>query len=147
MCLASPRTFDYSDLIGIPFVNKGRDSKVGLDCYGVAMEAFRRCGIELPEFWISCRDESTIEKTILEEKKSGQWIRLAKPQVPCLIVFKFNSKENKLNHVGTYVGFGEFLHTAKGSGVHVGRIDHPYYKNIIEGYYIPTCCEVKTTNG
>lgn len=142
VCPASPHIFDYSDLIGKPFANHGRGPE-SYDCYGVAIEAFRRCGIELPEFWISCRDESTIEKTILAEKKSGRWIRLTKPQVPCLIVFKFNSKEDRMNHVGIYVGFGEFLHTSEGSGVHVGRINHPYYRNVIEGYYIPAGCEVK----
>jgi cell wall-associated NlpC family hydrolase len=138
VCPASLHTFDYSDLIGKPFANHGRGPD-SYDCYGLAKEVFRRCGIELPEFWVSCEDATRIEETILNEKAGGRWVRLQKPQVPCLVVLRFNS--DKINHVGVYVGFGEFLHTAKKSGVHVGRIDHPYYRNVIEGYYIPA--EVK----
>lgn len=41
---------DYDDLIGIPFINGGRDRNKGFDCYGLVMEVYRRCGIALPEY-------------------------------------------------------------------------------------------------
>ena len=37
--------FAYDDLIGVPFVDGGRD-KNGLDCWGLVKEAFRRQGCE-----------------------------------------------------------------------------------------------------
>lgn len=127
--------FDYKDLIGVPFANRGREVATGLDCYGLAMEVFRRQGIELPEFWISCEDASRIDRTVAEEKNGGRWIRLERPEAPCLIVLRFNAF--KLNHVGIYIGSGKMLHTARKTGVRIERLDHPYWRQRIEGYYIP----------
>ena len=126
---------DYTSLIGIPFVDQGRDPKIGLDCYGLAKEVFRWHGIDLPEYWISCKDVSRINQTAEEEKKSGRWIQLEKPRVPCLIYLRFN--EFKWNHVGVYIGNGWFIHTAETTGVRKERLDHPYWRNRIEGFYIP----------
>lgn len=39
---------DYEDLIGIPFVNHGRDRAVGFDCYGLVMEMYRRLVLTSP---------------------------------------------------------------------------------------------------
>ena len=39
----------YDDLIGIPYVDYGRDPHKGLDCWGLAMELYRRRGIQLPD--------------------------------------------------------------------------------------------------
>jgi len=127
--------FDYTPLIGIPFVDQGRDPKTGLDCYGLAKEVFRWHGIDLPEFWISCEDASRINQAVGEEKGSGRWIRLEKPQEPCLIVLRFNNFQ--WNHVGVYIGGGKFIHTARKTGVRIERLDHPYWRNRIEGFYIP----------
>ena len=127
--------FDYKDLIGIPFVDRGRDPKVGLDCFGLAKEVFRWHGIDLPEFWIACEDASQINRTVGEEKKSGRWARLEKPEVPCLIVLRFNAY--KWNHVGVYIGSGRMIHTARKTGGRIERLDHPYWRQRIEGYYIP----------
>ncbi len=127
--------FDYSDLIGVPFANRGREVATGLDCYGLAMEVFKRQGIELPEFWISCEDASRIDNTIGAEKTSGRWIELKQPKDPCLIALRFN--EFKLNHIGVYIGSGKMLHTARKTGVRIERLDHPYWRQRIEGYYIP----------
>ena len=127
--------FDYSDLIGVPFVNRGRNVSTGLDCYGLAMEVFRRQGVELPEFWLSCEDASRINETVGTEKGSGRWTRLEQPEAPCLIVLRFN--KFIWNHVGVYIGAGKMLHIAEKTGVRVERLDHPYWRQRTEGYYIP----------
>lgn len=126
---------DYTKLIGIPFVDRGRDPKTGLDCYGLAREVFRMHGIDLPEFWIACEDASHINQTVSNEKESGRWIRLEKPEAPCLVVLRFNNFQ--WNHVGVYIGGGKFIHTARKTGVRIERLDHPYWRNRIEGFYIP----------
>ena len=124
---------DYTSLIGILRRSLAR-SKAGLDCC-VPSEVFRWHGIDLPEYWISCKDVSRINQTAEEEKKSGRWIQLEKPRVPCLIYLRFN--EFKWNHVGVYIGNGWFIHTAETTGVRKERLDHPYWRNRIEGFYIP----------
>lgn len=127
--------FEYADLIGVPFVNRGREVATGLDCYGLAMEVFKRQGIELPEFWISCEDASRINETVEAEKANGRWARIGRPEAPCIIVLRFNRFE--WNHVGVYIGAGKFIHTARKTGVRIERLDHPYWRQRIEGYYIP----------
>ena len=127
--------FEYADLIGVPFANRGRDPKTGLDCYGLAMEVFKRQGIELPEFWISCEDASRINETVGTEKANGRWARIERPKAPCIIVLRFNN--HQWNHVGVYIGSGKMLHTARKTGVRIERLDHPYWRQRIEGYYIP----------
>jgi len=122
----------YSDLLGKPFVDGGRGPD-SYDCYGLATEIFRRHGIELPDYRISCENASKINSTIDEEK--NKWIECEKPEVPSVVVLRFNSRY--FNHVGVYIGSGKFIHTAKKTGVRIDRIDDIYWKNRIEGYYKP----------
>ncbi len=39
----------FSDLLGVPYLHRGRDPCVGLDCLGVLLEVYHRLGIELEE--------------------------------------------------------------------------------------------------
>ncbi len=122
----------YRDLLGKLFVNGGRGPDA-YDCYGLAQEVFRRHGIELPDYRVSCEDASRINATIEQEKPL--WTELDIPVVPCLVVLRFNSRF--YNHVGVYIGKGRFIHTAKKTGVRIDRINDVYWKNRIEGYYLP----------
>ena len=45
------KEIQYADLIGVPFKNLGRDVKSGLDCYGLVVEIYRRCGKEIGEYY------------------------------------------------------------------------------------------------
>jgi len=123
----------YEDLLGVPFQNRGRDPKTGLDCYGLAIEVFRRHGIQLPEFWISCMDFSTIEKT-MEEQKS-RWVRVGIDVVPSIAVIRLRSKH--YNHVLINIGRGRFIHTRRNTGVQIERFDDLYWRNRYDGFYIP----------
>lgn len=38
----------HADLIGVPFLENGRDEN-GIDCYGLIRELLRRDGVEVPE--------------------------------------------------------------------------------------------------
>lgn len=122
----------YRDLLGKPFVDGGRGPEA-FDCYGLATEVFGRYGIKLPDYRISCENASKINSTIDREK--SKWIRCEKPEVPSLVVLRFNSRF--YNHVGVYIGNGRFIHTAKKTGVRIDRIDDIYWKNRIEGFYVP----------
>lgn len=123
----------YSDLIGIPFKDGGRDAS-GYDCWGLAVEVFRRFGVELPDYKISCEDASRINGQI--EDARPLWEKLAGPSVPCLVVMRF-ANPIYCNHTGVYIGDGKFIHTRERIGVNIDRIDSPAWRRIIEGYYIP----------
>lgn len=122
----------FIDLLGKSFVNGGRGPEE-YDCYGLATEVFRRFGIELPDYRISCEDYSRIDSTIEEEK--SRWIRCERPETPSIVVMRFNSR--LYNHVGVYIGDGKFIHTAKKTGVRIENIGSMYWKHRIEGYYKP----------
>lgn len=47
----------FDDLVGIPFVEGGRDPAVGLDCLGIVLEGLRRLGIEAEDPWSALKQE------------------------------------------------------------------------------------------
>lgn len=128
----------YVDLIGKKFVDGGRGPGA-YDCWGLVCEVFRRYGMELPDYRISCLESSRIGAKIDEERPAWVQYPKANPPVPSVVAIRFNSPV--ANHLGVYVGGGRFLHTAQKMGVNVDRIDHPYWRQRIEGFYLPKECE------
>lgn len=107
---------------------------MGFDCWGLACEVFRRHGITLPEYRISCEDASRIDAQVNADLHD--WIQCSPPYpVPALVVMRFNSL--LCNHVGVHIGSGCMLHTAKRTGVRIERMDHFYWSRHIAGIYIP----------
>lgn len=121
------------DLIGLPFIDGGRDPAAGLDCWGLSTEVFRRYGIELPDYKISCEDTSRIHSEINEQRPF--WRRCeGEIPVPALVVIRFAIY---CDHTGVYIGQGRFIHTYKEIGVSIDRIDNPAWAKRIEGFYVP----------
>ena len=125
---------DYDDLIGVPFLDGGRDPKIGLDCWGLALEVFRRHGITLPDFAIPALAFDLVGAEI--ERQKPVWRRLIQPESPSVIVMRFNSV-TCCNHCGVYIGFGQFIHTRERVGVCIDRIMSPSWARRIDGYYLP----------
>lgn len=124
------------DLIGIPFVDGGRDPKIGLDCWGLAVEVFARFNIDLPDYKIGCQEASRIDATIGENRRFWRKCDPAAPPTPSLVVIRFNSPLY-CNHTGVYIGNGRFMHTRQKIGANIDRIDSPAWRRMIEGFYIP----------
>ncbi|MBQ8691286.1 MAG: C40 family peptidase [Phascolarctobacterium sp.] len=131
-------SIDYSDLIGIPFKNRGRDKNTGLDCYGLVMEVFKRFGKTIPEY---SEDFNNVEKVsaLITSKTAikSNWAkvdRLAMP-VPCLIAMRFGVPPGMVNHTGCYIGNGKFIHIRENIGVCVDNIQSPAWRKVIEGCY------------
>lgn len=122
-----------ADLIGIPFVDGGRNSR-GLDCWGLCMEAFKRFGYSLPEYEVSAFAFKKINKTISLAK--ANWEPTASPVAPCLVLMRL-STANLINHCGIYLGNGILLHTRDKTGAVLERIDSPVFRAIINSYLIP----------
>jgi len=125
---------DLSDLKMVPFKDRGRD-RSGYDCYGLAMEVFRRYGIELLDYEGSCWDKKAIQATF--EKWREQWIAVdGEPPVPAMVVMKANSPED-INHVAVYIGNGRFIHTLDKVGVCFGEVFDPRWAKVIRGIFVP----------
>lgn len=122
---------EYEDLIGIPFVDGGRDLD-GLDCWGLVRELYRRQGIDVPDYHISAMAPSHIAGQMSHDKTG--WNRVEKPKVGTMVLLRL-SPEVWANHVGICIGDGRFIHAYRSTGVCIDRLRR--WKSRIVGYYEP----------
>jgi len=106
-------------------------SEVGDDgCYGLAMEVCRRMDINLPDFRALALDIAGQEK--IGKYKSEFWpVAHAEPGDLILIW----SVDRTRRHVAVMIDRSRFLHATREHGVFVMRLNHPLYRDRIEGIY------------
>lgn len=132
---------DYTDLIGVPFANQGRDVGTGLDCYGLVQEVFRRYGYEdIGEYYSDAYEKEYINKIFRKAIAGPRWREIdykhgEEIPVPALIAIRFNSPPGIVNHTGVYIGNGLFIHTRERIGCCVDRIDSLMWRRQIVGIY------------
>ncbi|MEN6568065.1 MAG: NlpC/P60 family protein [Veillonellales bacterium] len=120
------------DLIGKPFQDGGRGPE-SYDCWGLVLEVFRRYGIELPDYQISCNADLNIDKQINAERCN--WVRChGEIPVPALVVIQ---ESGLCDHTGVYTGNGRFIHARQKVGVVKEAVEQPVWKRRIEGFYVP----------
>lgn len=120
----------FKDLIGVPFKKHGRD-KQGMDCYGLAMEVYRRRGIEMPEFAYS-----TIERTFVHGLITGNMDSVVdpilKPEPYCLLSIMI--RPPYLHHIGVVLENTEyFIHVMEKRNVVIERVE--LWRHRIKGFY------------
>ena len=127
---------EIADLIGVPFVSRGRDPKTGLDCWGLVIEIGRRMGKDIPDFYVDALDSEQIG--VIKDFVEKDWIKSARPEAGAVIGLRLdrNCLPNITQHFGVCLDKIRFAHTMQGVGVIVSRIDHRFFKNIITGYYL-----------
>ena len=124
---------DLSGLIGIPFLDGGR-TLAGMDCWGLAREAMRRFGHEVPDFQVSCFDSAAISG--IYEAEKGNWERVEVPEPGCVVAMSIDGRmPGMVQHLGVYLGAGRILHTLKKRESHIVRIDDPYWSGRIAGIF------------
>lgn len=125
---------NFRDLIGIPFVNKGRDPKKGLDCWGCFYQVIKRFGANVPDYDQDCFDGFAIWKLFIGAM--DQWEKIDKPEPGCGIAFAIIPEHpDFINHFAIYIGDGKFIHTLETTGVLLSRVDDKYWKSKIRGFY------------
>lgn len=127
---------DFTDLLSVPYLNKGRDVDVGLDCYGLVKEVFRRYGIEIEEYDIDARNAREISKTI-KNVNASHWEKVSIKDLtaPTAIAIRLGIQDGIVNHTGVYIGNGRFIQMRKGIGVTIDRIDSPIWRKCIVNFY------------
>jgi cell wall-associated NlpC family hydrolase len=121
-------------LIGVPFINGGRDPTIGLDCYGLLLCAFKEFGIILPDMKVDCYDKDKIFSLFLSFRK--QWVEIKQPELGCAIAMSLVPETPDIvQHVAVYIGSDKFLHTLRKIGSFLTRVDDPYYSRKIRGFY------------
>lgn len=131
------RPVRFDDLIGVPFVNRGRDKSVGFDCYGLVKEAFKRYGYDIPEYDAYYTDYSDMCRVneLIRGNAHYPWEEIKEPVVPCLIAIRLGSPDGVVNHTAVYIGEGRFLHTRERIGVSIERMDSPAWRRVMVGFY------------
>jgi cell wall-associated NlpC family hydrolase len=127
---------DLRDLIGIPFVDGGRDPVEGLDCWGLLILAAKHFGYDVPDFDISCFDAPGINEIYKSETDTVRWRQRRELQPGYVIAMALSQRmPDAIQHFGIYIGEGKFLHTVRKAGSCLSSIDAPLWKNKIKGYY------------
>ncbi len=101
-------------LIGQDYWPGGQDSEYGYDCSGLTQYSYNCAGVTIPRV---SRDQFRNSSRLQEdEMKPGD------------LIF-FNTQGNGVNHVGIYLGDGEFVH-APGIGrqIKIDTINKPYWR-------------------
>ncbi|TAK59793.1 MAG: hypothetical protein EPO24_07355 [Bacteroidetes bacterium] len=98
---------------------KGGTSKKGVDCSGFVLNIFKNAfSFPLPR---TSREQYTVGETVEKsELKPGD------------LVF-FQSKKKRINHVGIYLGNGQFVHSARKAGVTLSSLASTYYSKYYAG--------------
>lgn len=128
----------FDDLIGVPFVNRGRDKNIGFDCYGLVKEVFRRYGYNIPEYdalYTDYSDMCRANELIQGNASHYPWKEIKEPKIPCAIAIRLGSPDGVVNHTAVYIGNGRFIHTRERIGVNIERLDSPAWRKVIVGYY------------
>ena len=106
---------DIADLIGVPFVEFGRDIKNGLDCYGLAIEVERRLGKNLKDVALEKFDREKVERTApnLNVKK----LRL--DEISEGVILEFYGLQDKRLHIAVALDKKTFIHATENQGVRI----------------------------
>src|SRR5690606_19952748 len=93
----------------------GGETPSGFDCSGFTKYVFKNFGISL-------------ERTAASQANQGKAVSKSELQVGDLVFFATGGS-NKINHVGIYIGGGNFIHAeSKREGVTITGLNETYYK-------------------
>ena len=122
-----------NNLLGIPFVNGGRDLK-GLDCWGLFVLAMKKFGHDIPDYKILAFE---IEKIAVNfDSVINQWEKCEKPDEGLAVSFAINPKFPKVTqHFGVCLSKYKFLHTRTKTGSIIERLDSPYWSKKVSGFW------------
>lgn len=100
-------------MVGVPYRYGGAHPREGFDCSGLVHYTYTSKGLGVPR---TSRDQfSAAHKISLAQAAEGDLL--------------FFQDQEKLSHVGIYLGDGRFVHApSSGDTVRVARIDAPYYQ-------------------
>lgn len=129
---------NYTDLIGVPFKNRGRDINTGVDCYGLVIEVFKRFGYNIPEYYADYNNTQAVNDLIVGKtaiKSNWERVEINNMPIPCLLAIRFGVPQGIVNHTGVFIGDGKFIHIRENTGVCIDRIKSPAWYRQIEGCY------------
>ena len=100
-------------MIGTPYRYGGDSPETGFDCSGLVHYSYSMSGVSVP-------------RTSQAQFRAARKVALSNARPGDLMFFQ---DQEKLSHVGIYVGDGMFVHApSSGRSVSLASIDSPYYQ-------------------
>lgn len=132
--------FDFvADVIGVPFLLRGRDPQTGWDCLGLVEHCQPRA-LDVPaithlELYADAPPDQSGALLLGRHFKSavGAW-QLAGAQAGALVLFR---RLRVPFHVGLYLGDDRFLHVTPASGTVISELSDPNYGGCFADFYLP----------
>lgn len=105
--------------IGVKYVWGGNTPSSGFDCSGFVKYVYKNFGVNLNR---------------VASDQAAQGLKVAKDKLKPgdLVFFDTNGGHNSINHVGMYIGGGQFIHASSSRSVHrvtISSLSGGYYSN------------------
>lgn len=122
-----------AQLVGIPYVRRGRDA-AGVDCWGLVRLALAPRGIDLPLHGdVDPDDGKAVAALMAEGAASPDWIPVPTPAEFDVCLFRDGGCDR---HVGVVIERGWMLHADRGLGeTCLERYDGVRWANKLIGFY------------
>lgn len=101
--------------LNVPYLWGGKHPQTGLDCSGFVQLVYEAAGLGVPRM---SREQFTGARYLSPDK--------ALPGDMIFFAMK-NPGTRRVDHVGIYMGKGYFIHASFSAGIHIDRVDEPYY--------------------
>jgi cell wall-associated NlpC family hydrolase len=121
---------NYSDLLGKPFLYGGRGPDA-YDCYGLAVELYKREGLNLPDY--PSKDDPDYQNTNFAHGADNYFEQVTEPQPLDIVLFQIMPRF--ISHCGVYVGHGRFVHILRKTSVTCEELASPVWENRNRGIY------------
>ena len=118
--------------IGIPFLDKGRDTD-GIDCWGLVRLVYKQeYNIDLPNFSADYEAEDAERMSdLLAQYKEG-WEKIDAPTEGCIVLFNILGIES---HMGIAISTTHFLHARDRYDSAIESFESVSWRNRITGFY------------
>lgn len=119
---------DIRDLVGKPYAPHGRGPD-SFDCYGVAIEVYKRAGMVLKDLYREFldKDEHDLVSGVISRIGAFQ---VEKPVELAVVLLRIPAG----CHIGVCLGRGDFIHATRDKGVQVETLSS--WRKRTEGFYL-----------
>jgi cell wall-associated NlpC family hydrolase len=133
--MRTPALKEFRYLIGVPFVDGGRDPRIGLDCWGLFALVHGMYGRTLPEYGISCAAPLAINRAARAQIQA-MWKPAPGPGPGISVVMALDpAHPSIIQHFGVMLDTRHMIHCLQNTGVLIDRLDMLRGALCLKGFY------------